>query len=175
MAMDRRVVFVSAMWMGLYAGLALAEGNPVARIGNSGKVLELEQRVNGRVVKHDLPLHQAGGVRYFSAGVGLEERTAVYPPFPLKLVFTAGGKPFLVGVDVTIQPVEGGAAIRIAREQVDGPWLFVDLPSGTYDIAASQAGRTQGLKGIEVEVGKQKTVHLRWAEDAGLAGQLTKE
>jgi hypothetical protein len=173
--MKRRVTLVLAMCLGLHGGVALAEGNPVARIGASSEFLEFEQQINGQVVKNVLPLHQAGGVRYFSAGVGLEERAAEYPPFSLKAVFTAGGKPFLARVDVTIQPAKGGSAIRIPHEQVDGPWLFVDLPSGTYDITASRAGRTQGLKGIKVEEGKQKTVHLRWAEDPGLAGQLTKE
>src|SRR3990172_12702215 len=40
-----------------------------------------------------LPLHKAGAVRYFSAGVGTEERAAQYPTFPLKLVFVAGSQP----------------------------------------------------------------------------------
>ena len=173
--MNRRVTLVLAMWLGFHGGGALADGNPVARIGDSGEFVEFEQQINGQIFKNSLPLYQAGGVRYFSAGVGLEERAAEYPPFSLKAVFTAGGKPFLAGVDVMVQPVEGGSAIRIPHEQVEGPWLFIDLPSGTYDITASRAGRTQGLKGIKVEEGRQKTVHLRWAEDPGLAGQLTRE
>ena len=37
----------------------------------------------------------------------MEERQAEYPPFSLKLVFTAGGKPYLAGVDVTIKPAKG--------------------------------------------------------------------
>lgn len=175
MAMETRVILASAMWMGLYGGLALAEGNPVARIGESGKFLELEQQVNGRVFKSDLPLHQAEGVRYFSAGVGLEERAAEYPPFSLKLVFTAGGKPFLAGVDVTIQSADERTAMRIPGEQVEGPWLFVDLSSGIYDITATHGGQTQRQTGIKVEAGKQKTVHLRWTKDRGLAGQLPGE
>jgi hypothetical protein len=175
MTMNGRVTLVLAMWLGLYGGVALAEGNPVARIGQSGEFIEFEQQINGQVFKNSLPLHKAGGVRYFSAGVGLEERAAEYPPFSLKLVFTEGGKPFLAGVDVTIQPAKGGTAIRIPREQVEGPWLFMDLPSGIYDISANYASRTQGLKGIKVEEGKQKTVYLRWAADPGLAGRLTKE
>jgi len=173
--MNGRVTLVLAMWLGLYGVVALAEGNPVARIGQSGEFVEFEQEINGQVFKNSLPLHQAEGVRYFSAGVGLEERAAEYPPFSLKLIFTEGGKPFLAGVDVTIQPAKGGTAIRIPREQVEGPWLFMDLPSGIYDISANHAGRTQGLKGIKVEGGKQKTVYLRWAADPGLAGRLTKE
>jgi hypothetical protein len=87
------------------------------------------------------------------------------------MVFTAGGKPFLAGVDVTIQPVKRGAPIAISRDHVEGPWLFVDLPAGTYDIAAAHGDRKQALKGIKVEAGKQKTLYLRWTEDAGVAAK----
>jgi hypothetical protein len=107
----------------------------------------------------------------------LEEREATYPPFSLKLVFTAGGKPYLTGVDVTIQPAEGAPAVTIPipREQVEGPWLFVDLPSGTYDISATYGEHKQALKGIKIVGGKQKTVYLRWAEDTGLTVKVPNE
>ncbi|HEV2173183.1 MAG TPA: carboxypeptidase-like regulatory domain-containing protein [Nitrospira sp.] len=155
-----------ALWFSAEEGLLHAEGGLIARVGQSGEFLELEQS-NGQVIKDYLPLYRAGGVRYFSVGVGLEERQAQYPPFSLKLVFTAGGKPYLAGVDVTIQPAKGAAAITISREQVEGPWLFVDLPPGTYDISATYGQHKQALEGIKVVGGKQKTVHLRWAEDTG--------
>jgi hypothetical protein len=47
--------------------------------------------------------------------------------------------------------------------------LFVELPPGTYDLTAVYADRTQGLKGVRVEAGKMKTVHLRWQEERGTA------
>ena len=148
----------------LCVGVSFAD-DPVPRIGESGEFLELEFQVNGQGSKGSLPLYRAEAVRYFSAGVGIEERSAEYPPFSLKLVFTAGGKPFLAGVAVTIQPAQGGPPINIPQEHVNGPWLFVDLPSGTYHVTAIHAARTQGLKGIKLEAGKTKTVHLRWSED----------
>lgn len=158
---------VMAVWSAV--GLALAEGSPTVRVSQTGESLEIEQQIDGRVVKNSLPLYRSGEVRYFSAGVGLEERSAEYPSFTLKLIFTAGGKPFLASVDVAIQPAQGGAAITISRDQVEGPWLFVDLPAGTYDIAAAHGDRKQLLKNIKVETGKQKTLYLRWAEDTGVA------
>jgi hypothetical protein len=148
----------------LCVGVSFA-GDPVPRIGESGEFLELEFHVNGQRSKGSLPLYRAEAVRYFSAGVGIEERSAEYPPFSLKLVFTAGGKPFLARVAVTIQPATGGPPINIPQDHVNGPWLFVDLPSGTYHVTAIHAARTQGLKGIKVEAGKTKTVHFRWAEE----------
>jgi|CXWL01.1.fsa_nt_gi hypothetical protein len=157
----------------LCVGVSFAD-DPVPRIGESGEFLELEFQVNGQRSKGSLPLYRAEAVRYFSAGVGIEERSAEYPPFSLKLVFTAGGKPFLAGVAVTIHPAKGGPPINIPQEHVNGPWLFVDLPSGTYHVTAIHAARTQGLKGVKLEAGKTKTLHLRWPEDkeiVALAGE----
>ena len=166
--MNGRIALALALPLCANAALSFAEGSVVARIGQSEEFLELEHQVNGQIIKNYLPLHQVGGVRYFSAGVGLEERAAEYPPFSLKLVFTAGGKPFLAGVDVTIRPAQGGTAIRVPREQVEGPWLFVDLPPGTYDITATHGDREQTLKGIKVEAGKRRMLHLRWTDDRGM-------
>lgn len=154
------------------AGVWPAEAGGMARIAESGEFLELSHEAEGRTVVDHLPLYRSGGMRYFSAGVGLEERMAEYPPFALKLVFTAGGKPFLAGVAVTIQASKGGSMLTIPREQVDGPWLFVDLPTGVYDVTATYGDKVQSLKGLKVEVGKQKTIQLRWAEDRGLPANL---
>jgi len=164
-----------SLLLGIFLGssLVLAEGNPVVKVGQSGEFLEFEQ--NGRIIKDYLPLYRTAGARYFSSGVGLEERTASYPPFPLKIVFTAGGKPFLSGVAVTIRPAKGGAAIVIPHEQVEGPWLFVDLAAGSYDVTATDGGHAQYQKSIKVETGKQKVVYLRWAEDHGIAGRVPAE
>jgi hypothetical protein len=170
--MKRSVLWVVGLSVMFNGGVGLADGGAVARIGASSEFVELSHQIDGRTTVDLLPLHRVGDVRYFSAGIGLEERAAQYPPFSLKLVFTAGGKPFLSGVSVTIQPVKGGAAVTIPQEQVEGPWLFVDLAPGVYDVTAIHRDRKQGVKGITVAAGKQKTVHLRWAEDLGLAGAL---
>ena len=164
--MNTPVVLALACWLCVGAGETFGESRVTAREGPSGDVLELEGQSHGQIVKHSLPLYRTGAIRYFSAGVGSEERQAEYPPFSLKLVFTAGGKPYLVGVDVLIQPVKE-QAITISRDQVEGPWLFVDLPSGMYDISASYGEHKQALKGIKVVAGRQKTVYMRWTAEAG--------
>ena len=106
--MHRWIALTSALWFCTGEGLTYAEGGFPVRIGQSGEYLELEYSSDGQIVKDHLPLYRAGNVRYFTAGVGLEERQAEYPPFSLKLIFTAGGKPYLSGVDVLIQPTYGG-------------------------------------------------------------------
>jgi hypothetical protein len=165
--MCKRLALILALWWSAAEELTYAEGSSIARVGSSGDFLEMEDQRTGQVVKSYLPLYRAGNIRYFSAGVGVEERQAEYPHFSLKVVFTAGGKPYLTGVEVTIQPEKEGAAIIISRDQVEGPWLFVDLPTGTYDISAMYGDQKQTLKGIKVVAGKQKTVQLQWAKDIG--------
>ena len=173
--MNRSFLWMVGLSVVFSGGVSLADGGAVARIGASGDFVELSHQIEGRTTVDLLPLHRVGDVRYFSAGIGLEERAAQYPPFSLKLVFTAGGKPFLSGVSVTIQPVKGRAAVTIPQEHVEGPWLFIDLAPGVYNVTAIHRDRKQGLTGIAVEAGKQKTFHLRWSEDRGLAGALPPE
>ncbi|HKC94353.1 MAG TPA: hypothetical protein VKB81_10095 [Nitrospira sp.] len=165
--MHKHFILALTMWFSADHALTYAEGGFIARVGASGEFLEMEDQHTGQIVKDYLPVHRAGEVRYFSAGVGVEERGAEYPPFSLKLVFTAGGKPYLTGVDVTIHPQMGGAEINIPREQIAAPWLFIDLPSGTYDVSAMYGEQKQTRKGITVVAGKQKTVQLQWAADRG--------
>ena len=173
--MHRGVILASALWFCTGVGLTYAAGDLHARIGQSGEYLELEYSNNGQIIKEYLPLHQIGEIRYFSAGVGLEERQAEYPAFSLKLIFTAGGKPYLSGVDVAIQPLNGEAAIKIPKEQVEGPWLFVDLPSGTYDIIATYGTQERSSTGVKIAAGTPKTLYLRWPEDAGINVTLPNE
>ncbi|MEC4890222.1 MAG: hypothetical protein RI101_09215 [Nitrospira sp.] len=173
--MKKAILCALVLAVGVGGDLSLADGGPTIRMSESGEAIELTYQVDGKVLQHTIPLYRAGAVRYFSAGVGLEERAAHYPPFPLKLVFTAGGKPFLAGVSVTIQPVKGGAAVTIPEEQVAGPWLFVDLAPGQYDVTAAYGGSQQVLMGLTVEARKQKTVYVRWKEDRGLGRTLPGE
>lgn len=169
------VILTSALWW--FAGQALlaAEGTSTVRMSPSGESMDLQRSIDGQILKDYFPLHQSGKIRYFSAGVGLEERQAEYPPFSLKLVFTAGGKPYLTGVEVTIRTVQGETAASIPKEQIEGPWLFVDLPSGTYNITATYGTQKRSATGVRIVAGKQKTLYLRWAEDAGATVHLLNE
>ena len=173
--MYKRLVLVLVLSWSAGLGLTYADGTFIARVGQSGEFLEMEDQNTGQIVKDYLPLYRSGEIRYFSVGVGVEERRAEYPPFPLKLVFTAGGKPYLTGVEVTIQPLTGETAITISREQIEGPWFFIDLPQGTYDISALYGGHQQVLKGVKVVSGKQKTVYLRWTNDSGAMVKVPNE
>lgn len=149
----------------LLSGLVMpADAGPTARISESGQVLELEYGGTGRTYADTIPLYRTDTIRYFSAGVGIEERSASYPHFPLKLVFTAGGKPYVVGVSVTVQQTDGSIFANIPREHVTGPWLFLDAPDGLYRISATMGGQIEHVKDVKIERGMQKTLYVRWQE-----------
>jgi hypothetical protein len=127
-------------------------------------MLELEYEGTGRTYTDTIPLYRIDKIRYFSAGVGIEERSASYPPFPLKLVFTAGGKPYVAGVSVTVQQTDGSTLASIPREHVTGPWLFLDAPDGLYQISATMGDQIEHVKDVKIEQGTQKTLYVRWRE-----------
>lgn len=164
--MRMRYVRLLAFALGTMVGLAgLSEAATVARMTPSGDSIELEYSgENGMSAKDTIPIHQAGPIRYFSAGVGLEEREATYPPFPLKLIFVAGPKAYASLVSVTIKDAKGAVRLEIPAEQVAGPWLFVDLPVGTYEISATRGGQTQSKQHVEIVAGRTKSLYLRWKE-----------
>jgi hypothetical protein len=131
----------------------------------AGDGLELEYVGEGGITSKDtIPVHRSGDIRYFSAGVGVDERTATYPQFPLKLIFVAGVKAYASQVSVTITDTNGAVRLQVPAEQVSGPWLFVDLPAGTYTITATRGDQTQAKATGNIAKGRSKTVYLRWKE-----------
>ena len=151
-----------SLWL---AGMDLAAAGVVTRVLASGDGIELEIPTDIGPQKEVIPLYRSGTIRYFSAGIGQVEREATYPPFSLKLVFTAGGKPFVTGVTVTLRAAKGATVVTVPGEQVTGPWLFIDLPEGTYELVATLGGQKQQVKGITITRGHVTTQHVRWAED----------
>ncbi|MEK6803847.1 MAG: hypothetical protein AABZ34_14455 [Nitrospirota bacterium] len=165
---ERRVIAVMSGMVGLslwLAGVEPVAGGVTTRVAPGGDAIELEIPTDIGTQKETLPLYHSGKIHYFSAGIGQVEREAAYPPFPLKLVFTAGGKPFVTGVEVVLRQSKGATVLTVPREQVTGPWLFIDVPDGTYEVAATLGGQIQQVKGIHVRRGHVTTQHVRWVED----------
>lgn len=144
---------------------SLSHAAITAQITQAGDGIELEYAgQDGKNAKEIIPLHKKGSARYFSTGIGMEERIAKYPPFPLKLVFAAGAKAYVTQVAVTIKATKGETRVRIPSDQVTGPWLFVDLPAGTYDITAVRRDRTEVTQRVAVVPGRTKVAYFRWKE-----------
>jgi hypothetical protein len=51
----------------------------------------------------------------------------------------------------------------VVDEVSQGPWMFVDLPPGSYTVKATLGDRTQS-QNISVREGSQRTVHFRWPD-----------
>lgn len=88
----------------------------------------------GLATTYTLPIYQLGDSQFLSAGVGIEERQASYPPFPLKLNFAQAGGAFIARVSLTIQDLLGEEVLKISEDQISGPWLFLNLVPGTYQV-----------------------------------------
>ena len=160
----KRVVAISAVSLALIGQVAYGGAlGRTAPVMPAGEGLALEYRdASGSTVRETIPVYHAGPVKYFSAGVGLEERSAHYPPFPLKLIFVAGPRTYLNQVSVAIAETAGKVRLAVPRERVTGPWLFVDLPPGTYDITAEGTGKAQVKERVTIAAKEHKTVYLRW-------------
>lgn len=108
------------------------------------------------------PMYEQESIQYFSAGLGKEERSLIYPPFPLKLIFVKGERAFLASVSVHITKEDGTQLLKIPGEEVEGPWLFINLPVGTYVISGTDSAGTTIKKTITVQTTKSTVVHFRW-------------
>ncbi len=147
-------------------GGGMSQAATVAKMTPGGDGLEVEYLgAGGATEKEVIPVHRTGSVRYFSVGVGQEERMAQYPLFPLKMIFVVGHKAYLSQVSVTITDREGKVRLQIPPKQVTGPWLFLDLPHGNYDISAERVGKATIKKHVTLSAKGTTTIYLRWKEE----------
>lgn len=108
------------------------------------------------------PLYEQESIQYFSAGLGKEERSLNYPPFPLKLIFVQGERAYLAGVSILLVNKDKTQRIEIPAEEVEGPWLFLDVPTGSYVISGTNSNGTTIEKTITIQPDKSTVVHFRF-------------
>jgi len=126
------------------------------------KLLEIPLPTGGIPKTLTFPLYEQESIQYFSAGLGKEERSLTYPPFPLKLIFVQGKRAFLARVSVKIAKEDGTQLLSIPGEEVEGPWLFINIPTGTYVVSGTDSDGTTINKTITVQTTKTTVVHFRW-------------
>ena len=143
----------------LFCGFTLSLGSIPPTYAESS-ILEIPSGTDGGTLK--FTLYKGNDVQYFSAGVGIEERQAAYPAYPLKLIFVQGARAFLAEVNISIAKADGTALVEIPSDHVMGPWLFVNLPSGTYTITATDSLQRTIEKQVKVEGTGTKVIHFRW-------------
>lgn len=106
----------------------------------------------------EVPVRTYEGISYISGGATKDERETLKPSYPLKLVFAGTTGHLLSGVQVKIES-KGKKVFEAAAD--GGPWLFVSLKPGSYNVSANYRGVT---KKAAVTVGAKgtKTVLLAW-------------
>lgn len=102
-----------------------------------------------------------------SGGVGVGARDTLdqrAEKYGLKLVFAQSPSgDYLAEVPVTITDRHGNTVIDAVSE---GPWMYVDLPTGNYSVKAQFNGRTE-TRQVSVASGSQRTVYLRFPDTHG--------
>ncbi len=79
----------------------------------------------------------------WQGGISEEER-AQAPESGTRLVFFVSTGSFLSNIALQITASDGNEVVNITTE---GPWVYLDLPSGSYDVQAVRGnGDAQSLK-----------------------------
>jgi hypothetical protein len=109
-----------------------------------------------------ISVHRDGGAAYVTGGIGSDERDALLAAgqsYALKLTFAGGGDgAYVAEVDVKILDGKGQPVLAASDT---GPYLFVDLPPGTYRVTATLHGRALE-KTVAVTAGRQASAGFYW-------------
>jgi hypothetical protein len=102
------------------------------------------------------------GIAFMSGGVSQTEREILKDRgkgYSLKLIFSSKGGKCLSDVIVKVMDQKNQTILVTVS---NGPWLFIDLPTGTYKIEASFRAHRKRISQIKMQQGKQKVFYLRW-------------
>ena len=108
------------------------------------------------------PVYEQNSIQYFSAGLGKEERSLKFPPFPLKLIFVQGERAYLAGVSILLTNKDGTPLLNIPGNEVEGPWLFINAPIGTYVVNGTNSKGKSIEKTITIKAAEPTIVHFRF-------------
>lgn len=154
------IAFLISLFSGALVNPSRATTNEAS--SHQIKILEIPLHKGSIPETLTFPLYEQASIQYFSAGLGKEERSLTYPSFPLKLIFVQGERAFLASVSVHIAKEDGTTLLRIPGEEVEGPWLFINIPPGTYAVSGIHSNGTTIEKTISVLTDKQTIIHFRW-------------
>lgn len=102
------------------------------------------------------------GFRFMSGGVGLEERRIMESwgaDYNLRLAFAEASGDYLSGVKVVVEDQDGKELISTTT---NGPWLYVKLPAGKYDVKATVNGKMTGINDLQLSEGHRVSRILSW-------------
>ena len=153
-----------AFQISIFSGALVNPSRATTQETSSHQIQTLEIQIHTESIPKTLtfPVYEQESIQYFSAGLGKEERSLQYPPFPLKLIFVKGERAFLASISVNIAKEDGAIFLKIPRKEVAGPWLFINIPTGTYIVSGINSHGTVVEKTISIQTDKPIVVHFRW-------------
>ncbi|QLL13849.1 carboxypeptidase regulatory-like domain-containing protein [Pseudomonas chlororaphis] len=104
---------------------------------------------------------QQNGIAYLSGGIGLDESRAIQQAkgYNLHMTFSTGPEnKYVPDVDLVIQNLQGQSVLSL--DQV-GPIVYVQLPAGKYQVAATRNGHTQRST-VDMKVAGIRDLNLHW-------------
>jgi len=111
------------------------------------------------------------GYPFASGGVGTEERELMRKEaqgYDLDLGFADRTGDYLSDVNLTITDKHGN---QVVDTTTAGPWFYIELPDGKYDVRASYDNQTEEIKNLEVSKNHLTTRLLHWELEGQKASQ----
>jgi hypothetical protein len=90
------------------------------------------------------------GISYLSGGVSSEEREQIKQwakDYNLGLTFAGKSRQYLSDVSVVVLDEKGNEVVSAVS---NGPWFYVQLPPGSYQVKVSYKGQVQTAKNIRL-------------------------
>jgi hypothetical protein len=102
------------------------------------------------------------GYAFMSGGVGIEERNLMQRKagaYDLDLSFADKQGHYLSDVSVVIDDENG---TQLVNSRATGPFFYIDLPSGKYDVKASFDNQTEEIKKLNISKDHSTKELLHW-------------
>ena len=102
-------------------------------------------------------------ITLLSGGVGEAEReilSEIGKDYALKLIFSNEKGEYLSDVKVKMYDEKGKPILETVS---DGPWVFVDLPSGSYRLETSFKAEQKRISSIDIGKETQKVISVQFS------------
>lgn len=101
------------------------------------------------------------GIKYACTGVAESKEDPRWTQYPVKLMFTTGGRAYVSFVQVKIEDPQGKVVLEV---ECDSPWLMADLKPGSYTVKVTADKKYPKSAKLQVAGGKQVEQAIRFPE-----------
>ncbi len=106
-------------------------------------------------------VQQQGAVSFVTGGIGSDEAAAFRAAaarYNLRLTLAAVSGEFFAGVKVSLRDAQGKSVVDAVS---DGPYLFLNVPPGKYQVTADNEGQVQTRNAVVHAKGGTE-LYFRW-------------